>query len=62
MTFIFIVINFDATYSNFFLGNFVIKRYRFLCHFNQKKSSNRINKKIIGYNLNNKSCPLPING
>jgi hypothetical protein len=29
----------------FFLGNFVIKGYSFLCHYNQKKKTSRINKK-----------------
>jgi hypothetical protein len=50
--------NFDATY---FLGNFVIKGYSFLCRYNQKKNLTESIKKIIGYHLKNKSCPLPMN-
>jgi hypothetical protein len=37
--------------------------HSFLCDYNQKKKTLKESiKKIIGYYLKNKTCPLPING
>jgi hypothetical protein len=49
-------------YFPFFLGNFVIKGYSFVCHYNQKETLTESIKKNIDYHLKNKSCPLLING
>jgi hypothetical protein len=46
----------------FFSEILLSKGMVFFMPLQSEKETNRINKKITGYHLKNKSCPFPING